>query len=219
MQNLESSKPRSISRTLSVGLIIALVLVAGLSLGVNFVLSSRNAKAELETRAEEYISALSDALKVPLWNYSEETIAAICESYAQNEFVAKLLVEDQKGSVFFKKEKVDKQLVVARSRDIFYEGNLVGRVQMALASGYYTAVNRQLFQSFGLTIVFMIGTLLIMTSVLLRQFLKSRCHGLSKWSTPMPPVSPMRSNKASPTVSLVPSSMYSMRWGKRSHPK
>jgi len=172
MQNLESSKPRSISRTLSVGLIIALVLVAGLSLGVNFVLSSRNAKAELETRAEEYISALSDALKVPLWNYSEETIAAICESYAQNEFVAKLLVEDQKGSVFFKKEKVDKQLVVARSRDIFYEGNLVGRVQMALASGYYTAVNRQLFQSFGLTIVFMIGTLLIMTSVLLRQFFK-----------------------------------------------
>ena len=172
MQNLESSKPRSISRTLSVGLIIALVLVAGLSLGVNFVLSSRNAKAELETRAEEYISALSDALKVPLWNYSEETIAAICESYAQNEFVAKLLLEDQKGSVFFKKEKVDKHLVVARSRDIFYEGNLVGRVQMALASGYYTAVNRQLFQSFGLTIVIMIGTLLIMTSVLLRQFFK-----------------------------------------------
>ena len=172
MQNLESYKPRSISRTLSVGLIISLVLVAGLSLGVNFIFSSRQAKAELETRADEYTSALTDALKVPLWNYSEETIAAICASYAQNEFVAKLLLEDQKGSVLFKKEKVDQQLVVVRSRDIFYEGNLVGRVQIALASGYYTAVNRQLFQSFGLTIVIMIGTLLVMTSVLLRQFLK-----------------------------------------------
>ncbi len=172
MQNLESYKPRSISRTLSAGLIITLVLVAGLSLGVNFILSSRKAKAELETRAEEYISALTDALKVPLWNYSEETIAAICASYAQNEFVAKLLLEDQKGAVLFKKEKVDQRLVVSRSRDIFYEGNLIGRVHIALASGYYTAVNRQLFQSFGLTIVIMIGTLLVMTSVLLRQFLK-----------------------------------------------
>ena len=172
MQNLESHKPRSISRTLSMGLIITLVLVAGLSLGVNFVLSSRKAKAELETRAEEYISALTDALKVPLWNYSEETIAAICASYAQNEFVAKLLVEDQKGAVLFKKEKVDQQLVIERSKDILYEGNLVGRVHIALSSGYYTAVNRQLFQSFGLTIVIMIGTLLIMTNVLLRQFLK-----------------------------------------------
>ena len=172
MQNLEPYKPRSISRTLSAGLIITLVLVAGLSLGVNFILSSGKAKAELETRVEEYLSALTDALKVPLWNYSEETIAAICASYAQNEFIAKLLVEDQKGSVLFKKEKIDQGLVVARSRDILYEGNLIGRVYIALSSGYYTAVNRQLFQSFGLTIVIMIGTLLVMTNVLLRQFLK-----------------------------------------------
>ena len=172
MQNLELYKPRSISRTLSAGLIITLVLVAGLSLGVNFILSSREAKAELETRVEEYTSALTDALKVPLWNYSEETIKAICASYAQNEFIAKLLVEDQKGAVLFKKEKADQGLVVARSRDILYEGNLIGRVLIALSSGYYTAVNRQLFQSFGLTIVIMIGTLLVMTNVLLRKFLK-----------------------------------------------
>jgi PAS domain S-box-containing protein len=165
-------KPRSISRTLSVGLIITLVLVAGLSLVVNFLLTSRKAKAELEIRAEEYISALADALKVPLWNYSEETIAAICSSYAQNEFVVKLMVEDQSGSIFFNKEKVDQGLVVSRSRDIYYEDNLVGRVHIALASGYYTAVNRQLFRSFSLTIVVMIGALLVMTSVLLRQFLK-----------------------------------------------
>ena len=172
MQNLDSYKPRSISRTLSVGLIITLVLVAGLSLGVNFILSSREAKAELETRVEEYISALTDALKVPLWGYSEETIAAICTSYAQNEFVAKLRVEDQKGAVIFKKEKVDQGLVVSRSRDIFYEDNLIGRVHIGLASGYYTAVNRQLFQSFSLTIGIMIGALLVVTGVLLRQFLK-----------------------------------------------
>jgi len=172
MQNLESYKPRSISRTLSVGLIITLVLVAGLSLGVNFLLSSSKAKAELETRVEEYISALTDALKVPLWNYSEETIETICTSYAQNEFVAKLQVEDQKGSVLFEKEKVDQRLMVSRSGDISYEDNLIGRVHIGLTSGYYTAVNRQLFQSIGLTIVIMIGTLLVMTGVLLRQFFK-----------------------------------------------
>ena len=103
MQNSGTYRPRSISSTLSVGLIITLVLVAGLSLGFNFILSSRKAKAELQTRVEEYVSALTDALKVPLWNYSEETIEAICASYAQNEFVAKLLLEDQTGSIIFKK--------------------------------------------------------------------------------------------------------------------
>ena len=115
MQYLESNKPRSISRTLSVGLIITLVLVAGLSLGVNFILSSRKANAELEARAEEYISALADALKVPLWNYSEETIETICTSYSQNEIISKLLVEYKKVSEIFKKEKVHQRLVVSRS--------------------------------------------------------------------------------------------------------
>ena len=53
MQNPDSHNPRSISRTLSVGLIMTLVLVAALSLGVNYILSSRKAKAELEAKAEE----------------------------------------------------------------------------------------------------------------------------------------------------------------------
>ncbi|MBW2448890.1 MAG: response regulator [Deltaproteobacteria bacterium] len=172
MHNLDLYKARSISRTLSVGIIITLVLVAALSLGVNFILSSREAKAELETKVEEYISALTDALRVPLWSFSEETIAAICTSYSQNEFVAKLLVEDQKGAVIFKKEKDDQRLVASKSKDVFYKDNLIGRVHIALASGYYTAVNRQLFQSLSLTTVIMIGALLVMTVVLLRQFLK-----------------------------------------------
>ena len=170
MHNLDPDNPRSISRTLSFGLIITLVLVAALSLGVNFILSSREAKAELKIKVEEYISALTDALKVPLWTYSEETITAICASYAQNEFVAKLLVEDQKGTVIFKKEKDDQRLVASRSNDIFYKDNHIGRVHIALASGYYTAVNRHLFQSLSLTTVIMIGALLVMTGILLRQF-------------------------------------------------
>ena len=93
-------------------------------------------------------------------------------SYAQNEFIAELLVEDQNGAELFKKEKVDQPLVVAKSRDIFYQDNRIGRVHIALSSGYYTALNRYLFRSFSLTIVIMIGALLFMTGVLLRQFLK-----------------------------------------------
>jgi PAS domain S-box-containing protein len=172
MQDLKSNKPRSISRTLSIGLTITMVLVAGLSLGVNFILASREAKAELETRMEDYISALTDALKVPLWNFSEETIEAICTSYAQNEFVTELRLVDPNGNVFFNMEKADHGLVVERARDIYYQENHVGRVHIELASGYYTAVIRQLLRSFSLTILIMIGALLMMTGVLLRQFLK-----------------------------------------------
>jgi PAS domain S-box-containing protein len=54
-----------------------------------------------------------------------------------------------------------------------HNGQFVGRVHIALASGYYKAVDRKNFWSFGLTIIVMIGALLIVTGVLLRQFLNN----------------------------------------------
>ena len=55
MTGRHADKTRSIARTLSVGLITTLILVAGLSLVVNYLLSSRKAQTELEIRAEEYV--------------------------------------------------------------------------------------------------------------------------------------------------------------------
>ena len=108
---------------------------------------------------------------IQLWNYDEMTIETICASYAQNEFVAKFVLEDQNGAVLFEKEKADQRLVASRSREISYADNRVGRIHIALASGYYTTVNRYLFRSLSLTIHIMIGALLVMTGFLLRQFI------------------------------------------------
>ena len=58
--NSDILKPRSISKKLSLGLIITLIVIAGLSLGVNFILSSRKANAELEKKVAEYISSLTE---------------------------------------------------------------------------------------------------------------------------------------------------------------
>jgi PAS domain S-box-containing protein len=171
MKNSYASKHHSISKRLSLGLVITLLVVASLSLVVNYIISSRNAKAELEIKSNEYSVALTDALRLPIWEINQETIKAIGGSYSQNEFVAQLLIEGQDGLVFFKYVKPDEQSIVSRSKDILHNGQFVGRVHIALASGYYNAVNRQIFWSFSITIIVMIGALLIMAGVLLRQFL------------------------------------------------
>lgn len=133
MKNSNSFKHHSISKRLSLGLIITLVVVAGLSLGVNYIISSRNARAELEIKSNEYIDSLTDTLRLPIWLYNEEMIKAIGASYSQNEFVAQLLIEGQDGLVFFKNEKPDEQSVVSKSNDILHDGQIIGRVHIALA--------------------------------------------------------------------------------------
>jgi len=177
MNNPNTIKFRSISKTLSLGLILALMVVAVLNLSVNYILSSRKAQSELEKKATEYIASLTDSLKVPLWNYTEETIDAIGASYSQNEFIARLVIVDQDGSIIFSKEKPDELTAVARSSRIVYDNQYIGRVDIALSSRYYSNVNQQLFWSFSINILLMIGTLLILTGVLLRQFLKKPMAG------------------------------------------
>jgi hypothetical protein len=55
MKTHSLSTHRSISRRLSLWLIITLLVVAGVSLGVNFIISTRNANTELEQKADEFL--------------------------------------------------------------------------------------------------------------------------------------------------------------------
>jgi len=171
MKKSNISEHRSISRRLTLGLIITLLAVAGLSLGVNFIFSSRQATADLEQKAEEYIQSLTDTLRLPFWTYNIEMIKAIGKSYSQNEFVARLQIEGEDGVEFFKKDLTDERLVISREKDIVHDNEVLGRVKIGLSSGYYFALGRQLFISSSLTILLMIVALLVMTGLLLRQFL------------------------------------------------
>jgi PAS domain S-box-containing protein len=170
-KNLDASERRSISRGLTLGLIITLLAVTGLSLGVNFIFSSRQATADLEQKADEYIQSLTDTLRLPIWTYNLEMIKAIGKSYSQNEFVARLLIEGEDGIEFFKKDLTDERLVISKVRDVVHDNEVVGRVKIGLSSGYYFALGRQLFMSSSLTILLMIVALIVMTGILLRQFL------------------------------------------------
>lgn len=171
MKNSSSAKHRSITRKLTLGLIITLVAVAGLSLVVNFVISSHKANTELERKADEYISGLTETLKHPLWTYNEDMIKAIGALYSQDEFVARLLIEGQDNLIFFKSDKPDERSVVARSVDILHDDEFIGRIQVSLSARYYDTISKQLFLSSSITILSMIGALLVMTGLLLRQYL------------------------------------------------
>ena len=70
MKNSDAFKHHSISKRLSLGLVITLIVVAGISLVVNYILSSQKARTELDIKSNEYIAALTDTLRLPIWEYN-----------------------------------------------------------------------------------------------------------------------------------------------------
>ena len=148
-----SPKSRSISRDLTIGLILAVVVVSTIATLFSYFDASRKARSQLEDKADEYLVSLTDILEIPLWNLDDRTINRIGRSYAQNELVQELRVIDSWGTVYFELEKGSGESQTSKASEIFHENESVGQVEISLTSRYYAEINRQLLWSSILTIL------------------------------------------------------------------
>ncbi|MFC1976483.1 PAS domain S-box protein, partial [Chloroflexota bacterium] len=170
--HVDSSKDRSISQGLTIGLMITVLLVSTIAIGISYFAASQRAKAQLEAKADEYIIALTDILEVPLWNVAEQTIGHIGASYAQNEFVAGLKITDNWGTVYFDMGEKENVPLASRTSEVFYQGRPVGHIEISLTSNYFAEISRQLLWSSVFIILINLFSVIIMTRFLSRLFLR-----------------------------------------------
>jgi PAS domain S-box-containing protein len=163
---------RSISKDLTIGLILVIVVVSSIALLVAYYTSKQKAEAELQAKAEEYTDYIRNTLVLPLWNYDFETIEAVCHAYMQNDLVAAVKVNDPRNLVNVNMAKADAHPIVVRTVELTHFGLPVGQVKISLAYGYLTRLNRQLFWSFALVILTNLVTLVVLTGIMLRLSLK-----------------------------------------------
>jgi two-component system, cell cycle sensor histidine kinase and response regulator CckA len=167
-----NTSKRSISRDLTIGLILVVMIVSTIALITAYVISSKKAAAELNAKADEYIAFLKNTLILPIWNYDFDTIDAVCRTYLQNELITGVYVADHRGQIKVEMAKAQIEPSILRSATLTHHGIPIATVKISLAPGYLTKFNRQLFWSFALTILINLAMLLIMTGFMLRMALK-----------------------------------------------
>jgi PAS domain S-box-containing protein len=172
MMIMRPTSQRSISRDLTIGLILVIIIVSSFALLVAYYTSKQKAEAELQAKAEEYTDYIKNTLVLPLWNYDFETIQAVCNAYLQNDLIAGIQVNDPRNLVDVNIVKKDVRPTVVRTVDLFHFGLPVGQARISLAHGYLTRLNRQLFWSFALVILTNLVSLLVLTGIILRLSLK-----------------------------------------------
>lgn len=163
---------RSISKDLTIGLILVIITVSSFALLVAYYASMQKAEAELQAKADEYTVYIKNSLVLPLWNYDFETIQAVCNAFLQNDLITGIQVNDPRNQVNVNIVKKDIQPTVVRTADLFHFGLPVGQVRISLAYGYLSRLNRQLFWSFALVILTNLVSLLVLTGIILRLSLK-----------------------------------------------
>ncbi|MCP4342267.1 MAG: response regulator [Desulfobulbaceae bacterium] len=172
-------KNYSISRNLTFGLGLAILITGCLCLGLFYTVQITKGKQQIEQLGEEYIQVISDTLRLSLWNLNAESVKLTSSAYASNGLIVFISVKDAVGNSMFyhdnRKEMVSVQLHTSR---INYEGEYVGTIELALTDFFLKKQAGQVISTGILLILVCFFCLALMTSFLLKRFLKDPLNSL-----------------------------------------
>lgn len=172
-------KDKSISRRLTVSLILTVTLVSVATVSTIYLNTVRKTSQELEHKADDIVAHQVSLLAIPLWDLDERSIQAIGKTIFQYDIVAELVIKDYLGRTVFTDRK-DLADTVSRSVPIYHQEGYVGEVFVALTTQFNQQNNRKLLFSFIVTIILILGTLIVVSGLLVRTFLRRPLDNLNE---------------------------------------
>ncbi len=164
---------KSISRDLTISLMVMILIVVASTLSWQYVRASREMLREVDAKADEYITRLSDILSVPIWNFDTRTIDQIGTVFAQYDLVSEVRILDPLGKVLFSRVKQGEVgNRISRERDVTYEGEIIGHATVVLNLSAYKQALSRLVTANLLALGGVLVVILVATGILLRIYLR-----------------------------------------------
>ena len=164
---------RSISRELTLGLVITIMVISALAISGIYLNLSARAETLLQIKADEYLDFTVDTLSTPMWDIARENIRDIGLSLARSDFLVGIRVVDADGRVLLDHRKPPAGPVIRRSGPVYYEGQRIGRVDLTLSAGRFMAGRRQMLLTTVGILLAVVACLLAVTGIYTRMLLKN----------------------------------------------
>ena len=177
-----SIKVRSISKSLTISLVMTIAVISLSFIALNHYLLSEREKSWLQNKADENIDTISKTLEVPLWDLDRENIRTICTYYYHYDLITMVRLTGVSGETLYenvKGIKAEEKDLVERSREIFYDGELIGNVQIKMTPKRSQAFNRQFLMASTIGLLISVFGLIVSTGFLLRRYLRRPMSYLS----------------------------------------
>jgi two-component system, cell cycle sensor histidine kinase and response regulator CckA len=172
---------RSISRELTLSLILLIVLFQGILMGIFYQREARGHLQVLEAKADDHAKNLKEVLAVPIWNYDDEQISRIGDVFYRDPVVDEIRIIDSDGRTLYHsmKEKRPGDRI-SRKTGIVYRNRTVGTVDLYISmAGYYRAL-AVLRNTFFLVLAVSIVVIFITTGALLRVIMRKPLRSLQE---------------------------------------
>jgi PAS domain S-box-containing protein len=134
----------------------------------------------------EYLSYLTDNLRLPLWNVDQDWISSICSTFSKNEVVSLLRVASEEGEILFSMVNESEPSLIVNKKPVYHNEVLVGTVELGFTTRLYQETNFQMFFRSMLPMLFVVLGLMIANSLLFSRLvgrplnhLMTRIEGIS----------------------------------------
>lgn len=174
-------KSRSLSKELTISLILLIILFEGVLLGYIYNRQSRFLFQELNEIADDYAHNFGEILMVPIWDYDDEQISKIGTGYAENDIIDEIRIMDQYGRTLFNSSKKNgSNNRIGRSTDIVYKDQIVGRAELFFSLDAYKLDLVWLRNAILLILAGSLIVIFITTGILLRVLMRKPLGILQK---------------------------------------
>jgi len=161
-----------IFKPFAIGLFTTIVVISAVFITLNYYQISKREKILLKNKADEYIDIITSALEVPLWDIDRENIKNICTYYFQNELITMVCLAGVSGENLYEKKKrveTKKRDLINRSRNIYYNNEFIGNIQITVAQQQSDKFSKQLLVSSISALFISIAGLIVATGMVERR--------------------------------------------------
>jgi PAS domain S-box-containing protein len=166
-----SGKPRSISKDLTIILVLIVVFISIVITSFNLYLAHQKAISRLEEKADDYLAYLVGTLEPSLWYVDTESVMKIGNAVVRDDLIARLRIVESNGHVAFEEAKGEETILVERSGHVMHDGQAIGHIEIGLTSRLQKEYMKQLLWSNFQTLFIVVFVIIIITQFLLRYFL------------------------------------------------
>ena len=165
-------RPRSISTELAISLVLLVFLVEGVLLFFIYRRQADYLHRQLQAKADEYASSLSEILSVPIWDYDDEQIRRIGEGYTRNDLFATLIIRDTEGTIHYEFRRNITENQIVREVSIVHMDKPIGQARFSLSLDAYLKDLTWLRNTAVLVLAVSLVVIIIATGLFLRVLMR-----------------------------------------------
>ena len=153
LSKLEIFTERSLSRNITIAIVVAVTLISVLSLAIHLRVTSNSNQKQFDQKSRQQISYLKESLQLPLWNYDFESVKKLGQMMMTSDIISFLSIKDGKGNNAFAGGKPSGIDDVVENIDIVYRNRNVGSFEIRLTKKQYQSQQKGLIVAAFVTVL------------------------------------------------------------------